>query len=93
MTEDSDFQFTNATGRELTELLFRRAREREAQTSAAVPIQPLLGAALILVAEVLRGPVEASNDPRQTAQSLIEFSARWLDTLLSPATGGGQPRS
>jgi hypothetical protein len=86
---DGDFQFTNATGQELAALLFRRAGERASATSKEVSIQPLLGAALIVVAEVLRGPVEASADPAQTAQSLVDFSARWLHTLLAPATGKG----
>lgn len=80
----NEFDFSNTTAQELVQLLARRAEERlsaESDHFAAV-----LGAALILLAEVLRRPIEEAKDPRQAAEKMIDLSVRWLRELLEPVT-------
>jgi len=78
------FDFTNNTAQELVELLARRADERLAPD--ADRLSAVLGAALLLVADVLRDPIQRAEDPRAVADHMVDFSARWLHKLLQPVT-------
>ena len=76
------FEFSHATGQELVELLARRAKEKslpESEYFAAV-----LGAALVLLAEVLRRPIEHAQDRKRAADKMIDLSVKWLRRLLQP---------
>src|SRR5262249_44142697 len=79
------FHFANVTGEELYQLLARRAEERPAGKPAQERLPAVLGAALIVVAETLRGPVETARDPGQMIEKMIAFSSDWLPKLLEPA--------
>jgi hypothetical protein len=78
------FEFTNGTARELVELLDRRANERLA--ADADRLSALLGMALLVVAEVLRNPIEKAPDRGAAADQMVDSSARWLRKLLQPVT-------
>ncbi len=84
------FKFTNVTGLELNRLLERRVAERLASRPGQERFQAMLGAALIVVADTLQGPVRAATDPKQAADRMIELCANWLRNLLEPAITGGQ---
>jgi len=71
--------FSNRVGNELYVLLMRRAEEEMSEHAALSRATATLGAALIVVAEVLREPFERGGD----AEKLVDLSARWLRTLLS----------
>jgi hypothetical protein len=73
--------FFNRVGNELFSLLMRRAEEEMSEQAALSRATATLGAALIVVAEVLREPFERGGD----ADRLVDLSARWLRTLLSNA--------
>lgn len=78
------FEFTNGTARELVELLGRRANERLAPD--ADRLSAVLGVALLVVAELLRDPIEEAADRGAAADQMVDFSARWLRKLLQPVT-------
>ena len=80
-----DFDFVNTTAQELVDLLVLRAEQRLSPKSdywAAVS-----GAALTLLAEVLRQQAMQASNPRAAADELINHYARWLRELLKPVTG------
>jgi hypothetical protein len=79
------FDFTNQTGIELLQLLARRVEERLSPRSDQERFQALLGPALVLLAEIFRETVENADDPRQSAQMLLDFSDRWILQLLGIA--------
>jgi hypothetical protein len=81
------FHFANMIGEELHQLLARRAEERLAGKSDQERLPAVLGAALVVVAETLRGPVETADDPGQMIEKMIAFSSDWLRKLLEPAAG------
>lgn len=75
-------EFSNRVGQELYELLQRRSNEDLSDQPDFERHTPMLGAALIPVAEVLRGQVEKGKDPER----LLDFTARWLRIVLEPMT-------
>lgn len=79
----SEFEFSQATAAEMVELLDRRADQHLPKSGESSAV---LGAVLLVLVEVLRRPIEKSQDRRQTAENLIDLSARWLRTLLEPVT-------
>lgn len=86
MTDKPDeFAFSNTTGQELVRLLFQRLGEK--LSPEADHFTAALGAALVLLAEVLRVPVVKARDPKQAADEFVANSARWVRELLKPATG------
>ncbi|MGH8430219.1 MAG: hypothetical protein ACREUF_07420 [Solimonas sp.] len=80
-----EFDFSNTTAQELLQLLAQRADEELA--ADADRFSAVLGAALLLVAEVLRDPIQRTEQPQQAAEELVAFSARWLRELLRPVAG------
>ena len=85
--QDSLMDFSNRTGDELFRLLAKRASEELSDQSDFDQFTGMLGAALIAVAGVLREPVENGQD----VDKLINFSSRWLRTLLEPVANRGGP--
>ena len=81
----NEFEFSNTTAQELLKLLTRRAEEK--LSAEADQFTAVLGAALILLAEVLRHPIEGAADRRRAADAMVDHSARWLRELLKPVTG------
>lgn len=77
-----EFEFSNATGQELVELLAQRAEEK--LPPGADYFAAVLGAALVMLAEVLRRPIEQAKDPKAAADDMIELCVRWLRNLLQP---------
>jgi hypothetical protein len=78
--------FSDNVGEELFRLLTLRASEELSERSDSDRLTAMLGAALIVVAEVLRAPAEKA----QTIDPLIDFTSRWLRTLLKPVTDKDQ---
>jgi hypothetical protein len=72
--------FSNRTGNELFRWITQRALEELYEQSDFDRMTAMLGAALIAVAEVLRGSVEKGSD----VGKLVDLSSRWLRTLLEP---------
>ena len=72
---------SNRVGSELAEVLAKHALEELTEVSSNDRFTAVLGAALIATAEVLRGPVEKGAD----VEKVLNFSTRWLRTLLEPA--------
>lgn len=81
--QDQGRAFTDRTGNELFRLLTQRVQAELSQQSDFDRYTAMLGAALIVVAEVLREPVEQGKD----VDNLIAFSSRWLRKLLEPVAG------
>jgi hypothetical protein len=81
--------FSDSVGVELSNLLERRASEQLSKQSDFDRLTAMLGAALIVVAEVLRAPLEQGQD----ADPLIDFTSRWLRTLLKPVTDKNKTQS
>lgn len=79
---NDEMDFTNRTGIELIQLLARRVEEDLSPQSDNDRFHAMLGPALIVVAEVLRESVENAPDPKQAAQTAVEFCARWIFNLL-----------
>jgi hypothetical protein len=80
-----EFDFSNTTAREMVQLLARRADER--LSADADHFSAILGAALVVLAEVLRHPIQEAEDPTDAADKMIALSVRWLRQLLQPVTG------
>jgi hypothetical protein len=81
--------FSDSVGNELFRLLARRASEELSERSDFDRLTAMLGAALIVVAEVLRAPLEEGQD----VDPLIDFTSRWLRTLLKPVTDKDKTQS
>jgi len=77
--------FSNRTGNELFRWLSQRALEELSEQSDFDRMTAMMGAALIAVAEVLRGSVEKGSD----VGKLVDLSSRWLRTLLEPVADKG----
>jgi hypothetical protein len=87
------YKFSNVTGVELSQLLAQRVAERLSSLPSHEQFQAMLGAALIVVANTLQGPVKAATDPRQAAEQMIQLSADWLRKLLEPVFSGDGGKS
>jgi hypothetical protein len=81
----SDFDFINMTGMELTYLLACRTNAQLAGKKAQEQFMAKLGASLILVADTLRGPIEAVEDRNAMAERLIGVCNQWIRNLLEPS--------
>jgi hypothetical protein len=79
---DQLMNFSDQVGQELYQLLAKRGLEGLANESGYDRFTALLGAALIPIAEVLRGPIEQSKDRERMANQMIEISSRQLYGLL-----------
>ncbi len=75
--------FSNQIGSELFSLLVKRASEELSEQSDRDRITAMLGAALIVVAEVLRVQIKQGSD----VSKLVDLSSRWLRVLLEPVAG------
>jgi hypothetical protein len=82
---ETGMQFSNGVGQELFQLLAKRGTEQLNEASDFDRCTAMLGAALLAVAEVLRLLIKNG----QSADKLVDFSARWLRTFLEPASGKG----
>ena len=80
-----DFDFVNTTAQELVDLLVLRAEQKLSPGSDYW--SAVMGAALSLLAEVLRQQAMQASDPRKAVDALVDHSARWLRELLKPVTG------
>jgi hypothetical protein len=78
--QDQGRAFADRTGNELFRLLAQRVQAELSEQSDFDRYTAMMGAALIVVAEVLREPVEQGKD----VDELIAFSSRWLRKLLEP---------
>jgi hypothetical protein len=78
------YKFTNITGVQLSRLLSERVAERLPSLTGHEQFQAMLGATLVAVANILRGPVTAATDPKQATDQMIELCVRWLRNLLEP---------
>jgi len=79
---DQLISFSDRVGQELYQLLEKRGLEGLSNESGYDRFTALLGAALILIAEVLRGPIEQAKDRERMANQMIEISTRQLYGLL-----------
>jgi hypothetical protein len=73
-------EFSNRIGNELFRVLVQRALEKLPEKSDFERLTAMMGAALIVLAEVLRGPIEEGQD----AEKLIDVSSKWLREFLEP---------
>jgi hypothetical protein len=80
--ENKLMDFSNRVGEELFRLLARRASEELSERSDFDRETAMHGAALIVLAEVLRAPAEKA----QNIDPIIDLTSRWLRTLLKPVT-------
>ena len=78
-------EFSNRVGVELYDMVVKRASEQLSGVSNFDTLTAMLGATLIATANVLRGPIEAGMDPEEA----LNFSTRWLRTLLEPVLDKG----
>ena len=78
-------EFSNRAGVELYDALVKRAAAELPDTSNFDTFTAMLGATLIATANVLRGPIEAGMG----VDYALNFSTRWLRTLLEPALDKG----
>jgi hypothetical protein len=76
--------FANRVGGDLVHLLAERAREELSGLPDQERLNAMVGAALITVAEVLRGNVERGA----RVESLVGFCSRWLTQLLGQVAEG-----
>jgi dihydrodipicolinate reductase len=90
MMSDQLMDFSGRTGQELFRLLTQRASEELSGQSDFERFTATLAAALIPVAEALRGPIEQARDADRMADEMIEFSSRQLRRLLEPVLRKGQ---
>jgi len=74
-------EFSNRAGVELHDTVVKRASEELSGASNFDTFSAMLGATLIATAYVLRGPIERGAN----VEELLDFSKRWLRTLLEPA--------
>lgn len=81
-------EFSNSVGLELFRALRQRASEQLSAESDDDRDAAMLGAALIVVAELLREPAEKATN----IDPLIDFTTRWLRMLLKPVTDKGTPQ-
>lgn len=81
-------EFSNGVGLELLHMLRQRASDQLSAESDDDRDGAMLGAALVVVAEVLREPAEKATN----IDPLIDFTSRWLRTLLKPVTDKGIPQ-
>ncbi len=84
--QDSLMDFSNQIGNELFRVLVQRALEKLSQQSDLDRLTAMMGAALIVVAEVLRGPIEEGQD----VEKLIDVSSNWLRKFLEPIAAKGE---
>lgn len=77
-------EFADRVGVELFELLRQRASEQLAREKNFDSYAAALGAALIVVANVLREPIEKGGDPEE----LVVFASRWLRSFLDQIRWG-----
>lgn len=82
-------EFSNRAGVELYEKLVERAAKELPEATNFDTFTAMLGATMSATANVLRGPLEAGMD----AEEALNFSTRWLRTLLQPAMGKGEESS
>ena len=75
---NAGMEFADRVGVELFDLLRRRVSEQLAHEKNFDSYTAGLGAALTVVANVLRDPVEKGGDP----EKLVAFSSKWLRTFL-----------
>lgn len=75
---NAGMEFADRVGVELFELLRQRLSEQLAQEKNFDSYAAALGAALIVVANVLRDPIEKGGDP----EALVAFASRWLRSFL-----------
>lgn len=82
---NAGLEFADRVGPELFELLRKRVAEQLATETNFDSYGAALGAALIVVANVLRDPIEKGADP----EKLVAFASRWLHTLLDQIRSEG----
>ena len=87
--QNPEMAFANKTGVELFHLLEQRAGEELSPQSPFDRYNAVLGAALIVVANVLREPVERGED----LDKLIAFSSHWLRVFLESVAAKGAEHS
>jgi hypothetical protein len=78
--QDPLMEFSNRIGNELFRVLVQRALEKLPEKSDFDRLTAMMGATLIVLAEVLRGPIEEGQD----AEKLIDVSSKWLRKFLEP---------
>jgi len=82
--QDHGMAFTDRIGHELFRLLEERAEEQLSDLSDFDRYSAMVGAALITLAEILRGPAERGEG----LDKIIDFTSRWLRTLLEQVKEG-----
>lgn len=86
MSVSDEFDFVNATGQELVDLLCLRAQQKKLPPGSGY-WSAVMGAAVTLLAEVVRQQALNTNNPAKAAEVLADHSARWLRELLKPVIG------
>ena len=84
---DQLMEFSDRVGQEAWRLLAQRALDELNENSDFDRFTALMGAALIPVAEVLRGPIEQAQDSNRMADNMVEICSRQLRGLLERVTG------
>ncbi len=77
---ETQVNFANEVGAELSALLMTRARERLGDDENWDQYTAVLSASLLVVAEILRESIDQGAD----ADAVVDFAATWLKDLLDP---------
>ena len=85
---DKLVEFTGRVGQDLFRRLAQCGLDELNEQSDFDRFSALLGAALIPVAEVLRGPIEQARDRSSMADQMVAVCARQLRGLLEPVVNG-----
>lgn len=78
----NEMEFANRTAAELLQLLARRVEEHQAPQTGQERFQALLAPIVLMLANVLQDAVTDSDDPRRTAQNLMDFTSRSVLAIL-----------
>jgi hypothetical protein len=81
--------FANLAGQEMWQHLAARGQKELLTLTNAERFNALLSAALIPVAEVMRGPLEVSRDRTTMLEKLLPIAERQLRSLLQETLAGG----
>ena len=88
MPASDPMAFANTVGQELWQRLAQRGQAELSDLTNVARFTALLSAALIPVAEVLRGPIEVSRDRAAMVEKLLPIAERQVRELLRDSIGG-----
>ncbi len=82
----NDMQRANETATELLQLLANRVEQQQSSPQTDQErLQTLLAPVVIMLANLFQEPVQNAQNPRKMAETLMDFSGRWVFSLLGLA--------